>query len=294
MQCAVNQYIFFATSDAFETSNRLRVSKVRPDNLAVSNSPWQQRIRRAEKLAAHHAFAAEILAFYVQIARFQQDLFGQLKPASHTPGVIGTPINDPGLIATFPDFLSVVESHGPRSLAEVANELRGRERVWLDLLNGLWSGADAPHTPEEFLGFAFLQPYAERARESEGLQIDGYTGSLCPLCNRKPAQGVLRPMGDGGRRSLLCGFCLTEWEFRRIICPGCGEEEPVKLPVYTAAEMPHIRVECCDTCHGYIKSIDFTKNGLADPLVDELASVPLNLWAQERGYTKLHPNLLGM
>jgi len=53
-------------------------------------------------------------------------------------------------------------------------------------------------------------------------------------------------------------------------------------------------VECCDTCHTYIKSIDLSKNGLADPLVDELASVPLDLWAQDRGYAKLHPNLLAM
>ena len=118
--------------------------------------------------------------------------------------------------------------------------------------------------------------------------------SLCPFCNRKPAAGVLRQQGDGGRRSLLCGFCLTEWEFRRVVCPGCGQEDHAKLPVYTAAELPYIRVECCDTCQTYIKSIDLTKNGLADPLVDELASVPLNLWAQEHGYTKLYPNLLGM
>jgi FdhE protein len=117
---------------------------------------------------------------------------------------------------------------------------------------------------------------------------------LCPFCNRKPALGVLRQQGDGARRSLLCGFCLTEWEFRRVVCPGCGQEDHVKLPVYNAEQFPHIRVECCDTCKTYFKSIDLTKNGLAEPLVDELASVPLNLWAQEHGYTKLHPNLLGM
>jgi formate dehydrogenase maturation protein FdhE len=40
--------------------------------------------------------------------------------------------------------------------------------------------------------------------------------------------------------------------------------------------------------------MDLTKHGLAEPPVDELASVPLNLWAQERGYAKLQPNLLGM
>ncbi len=66
------------------------------------------------------------------------------------------------------------------------------------------------------------------------------------------------------------------------------------VPVYTADAFPYIRVECCDTCQTYVKSIDLTKNGLAEPLVDDLASVPLNLWAQEHGYAKLHPNLLGM
>jgi FdhE protein len=105
---------------------------------------------------------------------------------------------------------------------------------------------------------------------------------------------VLRQQGDGARRSLLCGFCLCEWEFRRIVCPNCDEKDHAKLPVYTAAEFPHIRVECCDACHTYIKSIDLSKNGLADPLVDEIASVPLDLWAEEHGYAKLCPNLLGM
>ena len=46
--------------------------------------------------------------------------------------------------------------------------------------------------------------------------------------------------------------------------------------------------------HRRLSIIDLSKNGLADPLVDELASVPLDLWAQEHGYAKLHPNLLGM
>jgi Protein involved in formate dehydrogenase formation len=88
------------------------------------------------------------------------------------------------------------------------------------------------------------------------------------------ALGVLRQMGEGVRRNLLCGFCLCEWEFRRIVCPGCDEKDHAMLPVYTAGEFPYIRVECCDTWQTYLKSIDLSKHGLADPLVDELAYVP--------------------
>ncbi len=105
---------------------------------------------------------------------------------------------------------------------------------------------------------------------------------------------MLRQKGDGGSRFLLCSFCLAEWEFRRILCAGCGEEDYRKLPVYTASDFDYIRVECCDTCKQYLKTVDLTKNGLADGVVDEIASAPLDLWAREQGYSKLELNLVGM
>ena len=106
------------------------------------------------------------------------------------------------------------------------------------------------------------------------------------------ALGVLRPLGDGGQRSLVCSFCLAEWEFRRIVCPACGEENHAKLPVYTADELKHVRVEACDSCRSYIKTVDMTKSGRAEPVVDEMAAIPLDLWAAEQGYAKLQLNLL--
>jgi FdhE protein len=126
------------------------------------------------------------------------------------------------------------------------------------------------------------------------MQWDGYTHSSCPFCHRKPGLGVLRQLGDGGSRSLICSFCLAEWQFRRILCPSCGEENNAKLPVFTAAELEHVRVECCDTCKHYLKTVDLTRNGLADPVIDEMAAVQLDLWAQEHGYSKLQPNLMQM
>jgi len=300
-------------------SPRLHEFESRADNRPVANTPWRQRIRRAEHLAAKHAFAAEILGFYVHVARFQEGIFQRLERASGDagkssagvpPAVLSKELwasrtltgqHDAGatksqIVSSFPQFLNVVEEHGPALLAQVARELRAESPdVWSDLLSSCWPAtAEQPSRPEEFLAFAFLQPYAEFARSRAQVQLEGYAPPLCPFCNRKPSLAILRPQGDGGHRSLLCGFCMTEWEFRRIVCPGCGQEDHAKLPVYTAEAFPYIRVECCDTCQTYIKSIDMTKNGLAEPAVDELASIPLNLWAQERGYAKLHPNLLGM
>jgi FdhE protein len=275
---------------------RLHENESKHDNFPVATTPWQQRIRRAERLAGQHPFASEILGFYIHLARFQEGLYQRLERSSIEANPV-SPLQPNWLKirATFPAFLALVEEKAPASLAQVAHDLgNSHSDSWSELFNRCWTSTEAPTEPQEFLVLAFLQPCAELLRSRVRLQSEGYTLSLCPFCNRKPALGVLRPLGDGGRRSLLCGFCLAEWEFRRIVCPGCGQEDHAKLPVYTAEELPYIRVECCDACHTYMKTIDLTKNGLAEPLVDELASVPLNLWAQEHGYAKLHPNLLGM
>ena len=45
--------------------------------------------------------------------------------------------------------------------------------------------------------------------------------------------------------------------------------------------------------HGFRTRME-TKNGRAVPIVDELATIPLNLWAQERRYVKLQANLFGL
>jgi len=114
----------------------------------------------------------------------------------------------------------------------------------------------------------------------------------CPRCDSLPVAGVLRPEGDGGKRFLLCAWCSQEWEFRRLLCAACGEDHEDKLPIYVAEQFPHIRVESCETCKHYLRTIDLTKDGNAVPLVDDLAAIPLSMWAQERGYSPIQANLL--
>ena len=86
---------------------------------------------------------------------------------------------------------------------------------------------------------------------------------------------------------------MQEWGFLRVACPACGEDRFESLPVFTP-EGTHLRVDACDTCHHYLKTIDMTRDGLAVPVIDELAAVSLDLWAAEKGYKKLTPNLAGL
>src|SRR5436305_302768 len=78
-------------------------------------------------------------------------------------------------------------------------------------------------------------------------ELEASSGT-CPFCGAKPVVGVLRGEGDGGRRGLICSICATEWRYRRIVCPNCGEKDKDRLPVFIAEGFAHVRVEACDAC----------------------------------------------
>lgn len=134
---------------------------------------------------------------------------------------------------------------------------------------------------------AVAQPLAER----EAAVSASEPQVTCPGCGGRPVVGVLREQAHGARRSLICGRCSLEWDYPRVTCAACGKGEP---EIYTAEQIANVRLEVCRDCRVYLKTVDLSRNALAVPIVDEIASIPLDLWAQERGYRKLEVNLLGL
>jgi formate dehydrogenase accessory protein FdhE len=267
-------------------------------------SDYGGRVRRAERLSSLHPFSREVLSFYSRIAEFQKNLYVRVLAGNKQAGAGRLPLLrraelklDP-LLPSFAEFLELVKSHAPAALAEAARELGGTSsESRSEVLSRYWRADRSEDKPdgafEQFLSRAFLQPYAEFLSGDAEIEEGAGFPSLCPLCGARPLLGVLRQEGDGGKRFLLCSFCLREWEFRRIFCATCGEETEAKLPVYVAEQFPYIRVEACETCKFYLRTIDLTKDGNAVPLVDDIAAIPLSLWAAEHGYTRGQPNLLG-
>jgi formate dehydrogenase accessory protein FdhE len=265
---------------------------------------YDARIRRAERLAAQYLFASEFLDFYKHIAAFQKSLCANIvasngAKSSSTPAAdLRAPLDLTVLLPHFRGFLSTIEQHAPPALAKSAHQMSLLSSdSWIASLEAYWAHAGKYDQQvgafAQFLARAFLQPYAEFRAALLPRPPIVVTTRVCPLCGSRPLSGVLRVEGDGGKRFLLCSFCSQEWEFRRILCPTCGEEAETKLPVYVAEQLPHIRVEACDTCKFYLPTVDLTKDGHAIPLVDDLAAIPLTLWAHEHGYSRLQPNLLG-
>ncbi len=265
----------------------------------MSESAWDKRIRRAIELGERFSHAAEILGFYRQVLEFQntiyQEICSQALPVDKPNGSLRErlPIDD--AVRRLPALLTLVERSGPVKLAEQAKAIKGsaadQQRQMIE--NFLKAGDGGEESSNAFFARVLLQPYAECLAAAQPAQPAGSAGSVCPLCGARPQAAVLRPEGDGGKRFLLCSLCLTEWEFRRILCPICDEKDYQKLPRYSAEDIAAVRVEACDSCHFYLKSIDLTVDGHAVPLVDEVATVPLDLWAAEHGYKKAEPNLMG-
>jgi FdhE protein len=251
---------------------------------------WDRRIARAGELAEKYPAVADLLKFYQQLARFQKSVHQKLGSAGDH--------QVPVLLAFFPELVTLVKRVGSPPLAQAAETLaQDLDEDRLALLESIWQHqVESSDLAGEYAFFAqaLLQPYAEYLAGRAGESGEGSGTSLCPFCGSKPQAAVLRPEGDGAKRSLLCSLCATEWNFRRLLCPNCGEENKDKLPIFAAKEFDYVRVEACDTCRTFLKSIDLSKNGNAVPMVDELATVSLNLWAQENKYQKLRPNLFGV
>jgi len=243
---------------------------------------WSARIERARMLADRHRPAADILRFYAQLASHQQGLAAKWESAEWNP---------PLVLQELPGTLEWLEMNGPPMLAQSVQTLRQSS-------NGDWELAlerylvedpsEATEAPRGFVIETLLQPLAQRCATAMPVSPQRHD-NRCPFCQQRPATGVLRDAGQGTRRALVCGLCFSEWPFERIVCPSCGERRFDALPVYTAEQVAGVRVDGCDSCGVYLKTIDASKDGTAIPEVDDLATLTLDLWAREHGYRRLRP-----
>ena len=282
---------------------------------------WAARRRRVERLAGEHPHAAELLAFYRDVLALQEPLYAKALGSRWLGAVEADDGRPPSLrLSRLPErprerafvrFVRAVPASATELLRAVAGRLSAEPAAMSALLGAVLGGnpvaavaasLDCEAAALEFFPRAFLQPIAEALAAGapggageEGSPASGDARAACPHCGAAPIAAVLRDLPEArGRRTLLCSLCLTEWGFPRTRCPACGEERPDRRPHHVSESWPHVRVEECGSCRIYLKAIDLREAGLAVPVVDELASVELDLWAAGQGLSKLRTNLLGL
>jgi FdhE protein len=112
----------------------------------------------------------------------------------------------------------------------------------------------------------------------------GWAHGYCPICAAWPTLAELRGL-DRSRR-LRCVRCAAEWEVESLWCIYCGERKHRRLGslvLETPGEMH--KVETCDSCQGYIKSVA-TLQAIPpfELLLQDLETVELDIVARERGF----------
>src|SRR5262245_52848147 len=254
---------------------------------------WDKQINRANELAGLPA-TNELLVFYASVLSAQRDIYQFLaNPKSEAAGDYTADLQL--MTQSLPILLKAVEDKGSTQLQ---TETQSFAATPDDILNRLIDYSNN-RSPTDFLGKGLFQPYGrwclENGRKPFGAQPPA-NGRHCPACGGLPQVSVRveSDSGDGGSRNLLCASCLCEWPYRRVACANCGEEAPTKLAYFKAEQFTHIKIEICESCKRYVKNIDLTELGNASPLVDDIATASLDLWAVQRGYTKVEINLVGL
>ncbi|MBE0584719.1 MAG: formate dehydrogenase accessory protein FdhE, partial [Desulfofustis sp.] len=156
-------------------------------------------------------------------------------------------------------------------------------------LGNLPSFPELAFSEEELASLLFLlsRPYFLALRESFVLDGSHWENGRCPLCSARPALGSIV---EGPQRRLHCSFCGTTGPYRRFIgCPNCGTDNVSKLNTLLSDAEPGFRVATCDECMTYVKVVEdsITKKMTHD--LADMASLPLDLVAQGKGFSRLAP-----
>ena len=259
---------------------------------------FEARAARADALADAPSSGREPLRFAAGLFRAQAGAAaGMLELHGREPLTGALERDLPRVEPALRTVLRFLARSGPVALRDAAAQRAAEPAdLFAARLRTAWTGG--PEERQDFLSHAVLRAYAETLVHA-GVALDRprEPGSgRCPACGAPPSICFRREMSgsDGASRFLGCGLCGTEWQTNRVRCPSCGETDPQKLPGWQSEAHPAARVEACETCHRYVKSVDLTLDARAVPEVDELRSLSLDLWAIERGYVRLEPGLAGL
>jgi FdhE protein len=111
---------------------------------------------------------------------------------------------------------------------------------------------------------------------------DAWEKGYCPVCGSPPALSMLQE--DGGQRVLVCVLCAHEWPADRIYCPFCENRDSKSLAYFFSEAEKDCRVDTCEKCGTYIKTLDVREmNRPVYPLIEQIASLHLDMMAMERG-----------
>ena len=106
------------------------------------------------------------------------------------------------------------------------------------------------------------------------------TNGECPFCNAYPRIAF----DSETARKMNCLLCGQEWEFSRLKCPYCGNNDHETLGYFEADGIEGVKVYYCDQCKYYIKVIDTRVREIFDAETEDILTLIMDELAREEGY----------
>ena len=260
--------------------------------LLTTAEPWTDRRRRASELVEAYPHAAEMLRLYLALMDAWEPGLERLRDTPPAAGEVAAV----AVRELLPAVLEATLAAGPKLLGE--GLLRRFHEADLEGLVKSWLAGEELSSVDRYLARASAGPLLESMpRLATAPQAPADEGH-CPACGGLPQLAFFGISGESlvsAPRRLLCSRCGQSWIYPRMVCAGCGSEDTARLPIYSDSErFAGLRIDACEACRRYLVTVDLPKDPAAVPVVDELAAVPLDLFARERGFQKIAPNLMGL
>lgn len=260
--------------------------------LETAANPWAERRRRALELREVYPHAAEMLDVLAALCDAQERAAEQARRAAPRPGEL------PRFVCTqvLPGVIEATLAAGPERLREAV--LERFHEADLETVVSDWLAGREQSAAERYLARAATGPVLEAVpslRSATGRPAADERH--CPDCGALPQLSYFAPSPEAlvtGPRQLVCSHCAAAWVYPRLCCAGCGSTTADRLPIFADQErFATLRVDACDDCRRYLITVEGSKDASAVPLVDEIAALPLDLYAQELGFSKIASNLMG-
>jgi ribosomal protein L37E len=283
----------------------------------TATTPWAPRRRLAEVVRVGYAVAEVVLTLNLALLELWEEAWLH---AREEPPEVGE-LAGWATARVLPRIVEATAKAGPEPLAAATHTLLGEgtasegEGTASEPLVAWLAGGELSPV-QRYLARASLRAPLEALGAAPARDPSPGKDRRCPHCGGPPQLSFRAHSDDAlvsGHRHLLCARCGASWSFAASACASCGETAGARRTVYAeqreqpvvgrgdlgasgqagALMFPHLRIEGCESCSRYLIDVDLSRDPRAVPEVDELAALPLDLYAAERGLTKITPNLMG-
>jgi FdhE protein len=266
------------------------------------------RSNRFAALAPGHQLAP-YLSFLAALTRAQHEIERDLAPAALPPFErIGQALEhgmaplakaqlepDPMIELTLARFLDrLADTEAPAAVQGLASMAPADRRRLISAVLG--DETIAQDVASQVLVTAALQVHFTRlAALLTAEDLQPVADSACPVCCSAPMTcSIVGWPKAHNTRFCTCSLCATMWNVVRVKCLWCGSTDGLSYQMIEG-KPDTIKAETCEKCRSYVKVLYQVTDHALDPLVDDVATLGLDMLMAQGGWQRRgqNPFLLG-